>query len=667
MKRPKLKELAYMLGVYSNKTIPQTYIGEFSNYELLLTLLQKINEIIERCNLYNDAINEISKLLDDLETEIKAEVTRILNEMYDNGEFDEILKEFAEDFLETYLNDRPLNSALNFRRVHRGLYNIGDNDRYYTLAIRPCHMQGATYVNYNGIDYYVYCLMFYGINTDWHLNTGVILAYDVATGLCAGGVAVAMQHMNSMDYNPKDQFLYVAGCWVYESPSDEDGSPSSMIYRIHMGEIVDVDKGGLNKDFINNLNTYAVPDTLKLCDEGLAYHPSYPSANYSARDMRELNDNPYLVWNPEHPTNHISYSNDLPANQIYIGTKRGLLYIYDWENNTIIDQIGSSSLNIKLYDVYGSATAQSGCVCGDYYYLILYNPSCIVRCNLKTQEIEYTYELEQIVDNGYWVAGEWEDLKVRDNGDLYIFTSLNVFQGHMTQFKLGQVFKSNVFYNTICHDVPDKKEPLVIFVNRFTHNNNPDGRPNNVSGTAFKTIFEAVCFANNNNVADVINIEMETSSVYGIEISTPKKIFIRRLESLYGEYTDLGNQEKSAIGGILCSGAGNVVLTLLDIHNSYPTNHLPFNAYLRFWQSHVVMDNVFISRNDESIQTAIQCYSGTLSMSGKYSVANGNFTVESEHTSGDNGIEWGGSTFIDSGDSIINAHNWATRNTNVIA
>lgn len=86
--RPKLRELAYMLGVYSNKTIPQTYINEFSNYELLLTVINKVNEIVERCSKYDDVINEIINYLDTLDNQ----VIEYLDNLKNTGYIAEVIK-----------------------------------------------------------------------------------------------------------------------------------------------------------------------------------------------------------------------------------------------------------------------------------------------------------------------------------------------------------------------------------------------------------------------------------------------------------------------------------------------------------------------------------------------------------------------------------------------
>ena len=87
--RPKLRELAYMLGVYSQKTIPQTYINELSNYELLLTILSKVNEIIERCGKYDEVINEVINYLDTLDDA----VIEYLDELKESGYIAEQIKE----------------------------------------------------------------------------------------------------------------------------------------------------------------------------------------------------------------------------------------------------------------------------------------------------------------------------------------------------------------------------------------------------------------------------------------------------------------------------------------------------------------------------------------------------------------------------------------------
>ena len=85
MSRPNLENLAYLLGVYSNSTIPQTYLNEMSNYELLLTVINKVNEIIERLGKYDEAINEVINYLNTLDDKVLKQVEDYLNILKDNG------------------------------------------------------------------------------------------------------------------------------------------------------------------------------------------------------------------------------------------------------------------------------------------------------------------------------------------------------------------------------------------------------------------------------------------------------------------------------------------------------------------------------------------------------------------------------------------------------
>ena len=85
MSRPNLENLAYLLGVYSNSTIPQTYLNEMSDYELLLTVINKVNEIIERLGKYDEAINEVINYLNTLDDKVLKQVEDYLNNLNNNG------------------------------------------------------------------------------------------------------------------------------------------------------------------------------------------------------------------------------------------------------------------------------------------------------------------------------------------------------------------------------------------------------------------------------------------------------------------------------------------------------------------------------------------------------------------------------------------------------
>lgn len=93
--RPNVEHIAYLLGLYNNSTIPQTYINEMSNYELLSLILNKVNEIIERCTIYDDSINEVINYLNTLDDKVLKQVNDYLEELKNNGYIAEQLKKIS--------------------------------------------------------------------------------------------------------------------------------------------------------------------------------------------------------------------------------------------------------------------------------------------------------------------------------------------------------------------------------------------------------------------------------------------------------------------------------------------------------------------------------------------------------------------------------------------
>lgn len=594
-----------------------------------------------------ELVDAVNKFNEDFEDMIKQEVVDTINAMYESGELRDIIAEIAEQ----YFARKPLDSQLDFRRIYRRYYNIGDNYRYQTIASRPCHVQSGTYITYNGIDYYVYNLVPNPVYKRGYSNSGLMVAVNVQTGAIEGQLYLPFQHFNSCDYNPHDQYLYVAGCLYYPFQDNPDLHPaSSNLYRIHASELIDLDKGGLNRN---------VSDPLVLMTT-----PYYVTTNYELYQMKPDETHEGVEGFRGTSTNHVSYSNNLPANHIYVGTGNATVYEYDWVNRTIVREMTSESLEALVGRVQldTNFTMQTGFIFENYLYILTHSPCMIMRCNLTTQKIEYTYQLPQILNNGYFCMGEPECLKIRDNGDMYMFSNLNNGQSEYQQFKTMQIFKTNIFANIGVLDIHDKKEVATIYVDRTRYMHNPRGTKDN----PFNTIFEAVTWCNNNEVADAFNINMQSNSNYAIEVITPKKVKIRRADAR--ELSEEGeNYEKMSIGGLVCSGAGNCIISNLSVHMSYPDPaSAGTSSYIRAWDSSLVCHNIYIAYANlgegKNITTAIALYFSTGLLSG-----GGNFTVGNGHSSGGDGIEWTAGTFIYDENSSFNAHTFAKTTRGVFA
>ena len=599
----------------------------FWDSPLPLELIQKaLMELKDITPTVEELKAKVDKLVNDLDGAVKEEVEKVINEMYESGEFDKILQESAE----SYLANMPLNTPLNFKRVYRALFNIGDNNRYASLNVRPSALQSGTYVSYNGIDYYIYCIIPEGVHSPGHSNTGDIIAVNVATGIIAGAVAVPFEHMNSCDYNPYDHNLYISGTLNYTNPSDTSSNPSNLVFTIGIEEIIGLSKGGLNKNFT---------DVLQL-DDISYYQPSYSTWDFG--DFAE--------W-PGVSTNNISYGNNLEANEMYVGYSYAMVYKVNFIHRTC-ELVGSSSLNTQIANLFGEnpgMVMQTGSIHGNYYYLVTHNPGLIIRCNLTTEKIEYIYNLPQLSDNGYYVIGEPECVKILDNGDIYLFTFSDIFQTIYRQYRICQIFKSNIFTNYNYLNIPDKKEPLTIYVDRLNKQSNPDGS----ASRPFNSIAEAIHFCNSTEVADAINVMLRSNSNMGVEVTANKKINIMTDSSHMSETGE--DYDKASIGGLICSGALLCILDNISVHMSYPEDYLP-SGYVQAYQSNLIFNRVYMSYNNQLSLNV--CYYMTFCTG--ILTGSGNFTVQNGYETTSNGIPWVSTGRFIQGTAIsFNAHGWA--------
>ena len=621
-KRPNLKRLAYMLAVYSNSTIPQTYMNEMSNYELLLTLFEKVNSIIERTNTVTDAVNEILDLLSDIDDTIIEDVNRIVNEMYENGDFDDILERVTAD----YINKYPTNSELDAKRIFRSLHNIGDNYAFLETATpRPSKLASGTYINnYLGQSFIVECLSISGIYSSGDRNAGAIVMYNASDGSVAGQIWVNMEHMNSIDFNPIDENFYVAGCLKYLDGNISQ--ESSLIYRFHISEII-------------NRNT-SITDLLALNPEQQsgAYQPTVYTRDLKLAEGGNSN----IVYG-----NNISYANNLPANQIYVGYGENSLEqmaIYDFAENKIIETLYSYELStaIRALKTKTGYTSQEGKVNGDYLYMITWNPSALVRINIKTQTIEHVYNLPQLLDRKKYLVGEYESVKVFDNGDCYFFSTTDINQGNRRQFRMAQCFSTNLKTGDIMSSDSGNRYIQTIIVDNQTNDKNPDG----TSAHPFKRIFEACLFASTAQTKSGFLIDMKRGDTFYAELNCSDRcIFL----------AGVSGDNKCEVGGIFVIG-GYCCIRNIATRYSLSRTQNPTSAYVNIYRANVNFDNVrIIANNVENVTTALRSEYSIMDWSGA-----GDFTVESGKQTESNGTPWTAGTFIYDTGSLINSHGWAT-------
>lgn len=510
---------------------------------------------------------KVDKLIADLDDGIKDEVARVINEMYESGEFENILKEAAQE----YLSNVPLNYDIDFHREYRNLYVIGDSRRYLASnVVRPSYMQGATIVTIQGFVYYVYCLIPSptGNNYGGIENTGVIVIYDSIQGRIAGQVPVTMGHMNSMCYNDKDGYLYISWTSTLVNGSDVG---STNISRISFNDILG-----------KNVNVTDFSETMQ-------------TVTYTTKSVDTTGTLMGGVGN-------LSYESKLNESEIYIGA-RAAVYKYNYDTNTVSDSLISNQLfnTIVNEQISKNFIWQNAIIKDNYCYLLTYKPCQIFRLNLTTQAIEYIYNLHQVMDNGNYSLGEPEALYLDDNGDMYVFSTARLNDKTYAEMDMIQVFKQNIFHNNVILStlkIIDSKR-ATVYVDNTSDSYNPDG----TSAKPFRIVTEAAFWAQSQKLYDGVTIELKTDSTWFIQLSTNKNIRIVNSSNPSIPYVDEYN--RASIGGIHSNGCGTVTLSGLRIYQSLINGRQSSYVYM--------LDGNFILNNNKVIPsanaTAETCYS----------------------------------------------------------
>lgn len=524
--------LPFLMAFVPYNIIPINELYAWSDSQKIHILFHKIAELVKATNDYDKVFTEIQDMLKDFDDEVTKKVDEILERMYEDGQFEPFLKQIAE----SYLADLPLNCEVDYKRIYRHLYEIGDSRRYDNAhSVRPSSAQGGTIVNYGGFKYLVYALIPAptGNDYDGYENTCVIVAYNLNSNTIAGQVKVQMCHANSIAYNEKDGYVYVAYGWQIQTggQGQNDTRVSRFLFTDMLGK---------------NVNTVNYRDNMTVI--------SYETKS---------------VYNSHGAIGYLSYDDELEANEIYVGVIADL-FKYNWETEEQSTNYCSPALINKIYNfkVQDNFYWQNGIKKGNYFYLLTWNKSQIFRINLTTQKIEYIYNLPICLDNRMFPMGEPEDLYLDDNGDMYIFTNSRINENAYAEMDMTQVFVQNIYTNDIpLTSLMEKRHKMVsgritVYVNRLYTGNNPDGS----SSKPFRYINEACFWAQGQQNYDGITIELLTDSNWFVHLSTNKNIRIQKSSNPVESYIDEYN--RASVGGFHCNGCGTVTLNGLRVYLS---------------------------------------------------------------------------------------------------
>lgn len=528
MARPKLKELAYMLGIYSNKTIPQTYIGEFSNYELLLALLNKVNEVIEQCNSYNEIMNEIQKVLDDMDDAIKEEVQKVLEELYESGEFDDILADVLSQYYASATAPKFTNPDTNrLFRICRKAHEFTNVD-LNTESAHFSFCQGGCMFIREGITYFVGCFVVGASDSQSRYTDDcdirIYRKYSEGWHFVKHAVKNVF-HGNSICYDDVNDLFYIAPSIQYVNEVQRN---MNTIFALDWNLDFAWGSGGVSFTELSKIsNVCCYNGEVFVCSDG-------------------INCSIYKV---------VSF--ETPELELYI----------------------SLDLNDARYTEFAKTYGLFGCglCCNDLYFFMGSTiPNAIIRINRTTKAIDWVYNLGEFGNNHEFKYGEFEGISVIGN-TVYFNTSI---QNHNIVHFLdyAQVFAFDYVNNSM---IPNKaltnqagSDYIILNVGNPASDVSSDtdafeiSNPNGDSKNWFPTLTEAILYANWQNYYKKVEISIKTRNILEpLCFATDKILFIEgnTYASKHSKDEDI-NTKWVHIGAVTITG-GTVTFQNVQIEN----------------------------------------------------------------------------------------------------
>lgn len=449
--KPDVDPIAVLRRFYCNRILPQVYDDSLSFEELLYGVLKKMNEVIEKVNSYDELINYVIDLLENLDKHIKETVTEQLQKWYDDGTLKEILAVICDPYFDEFrqeiaqikkdfvtFKNQPHSTYIDFERWLLGYTNRGENiknpqaetDRY------PVNQGGARYT-VGGNTYYVCAFVPRGYTLELHPTTAAVVIFNYSNGAQVARRDIeGLGHANSIVYNSKRNSLFIA-------TSEVNGTPSKTIFE-------------LNPTTLATIQKYPAPS---------GYNESAVSS--------------------------VAY--DATNDQMYISQG---LHVYEWDpaTNTASNMVALSNpgFDYIMQVVKANATA---------FVMLTYSPNTI-RIYDKAGVYIRQFTIPQYLDNQRFWSGEFEDITVNDKFYVYAnsqgITAVNpmdsmisiwrgsLLQGTPSSIKQTTTQGQGVGYSTINN---------IVYVNndadiggRYHLNRSPNG----TKESPFTQIFQAM-------------------------------------------------------------------------------------------------------------------------------------------------------------------------------
>lgn len=499
-------------------SLPALYGLGLTDYEILVRLIQAINEAIERVNSWSDLAEQLQKYLNELDETVKNKVIEEIEKLYNDGTLKEIIKELANGYMQDLLRVPNKSTYLDFARLFRRYYNVGENNTYVTDPNQYTYAQGCVRFVHNNIEMCAVAYKCSNHSSYRYDNNAIIRVYNMATGQqVASGLSLTVGHANSLAYDDKTGYLYIA--WNYTNPTGTSAQQN-----------------------VKSVSRILVDDLIA-----------------GKKDS-------FLTRSPNHNFNS-SATVSCYNGKLYVGQRNNFCE-YDFDTNEIKNTIVLSGDDLK-----GITYIQDMSITQDYIFLLSYLPSKIFMYDKETKKLIWAYNIPDYLNNHEYRSLEPEAITVLDNGDIYLFTGGHTAKKDFNCYDMMQVFKQNIYDNKIAFTNPTASDRpgrnIVLYVDNGFYLSNLNENPNGDENNPFAFIQEALMYAEDCQKISKASIELKSShGGFTCYVCSSKDIYIYKNADVSGDVY---------IGGLAVDGATN--FTIRDIHlQGHGNNHIELSG-----------------------------------------------------------------------------------------
>ena len=489
-----------------------------------------------------DTLQDILKWIENTDSKIKEEVTKVVWQMYENGELQQIIKDVTNEYIVEQMANAPKCQSIDFKRKTSHLtqtydYSYGDsagnfNSQHYQV------LQGACHFKRNGLSYFAYYQINNNSKTDYYYsNVGNLSIYD-ENGVKQFEGLLEAGHGNDITYHPvRDELLI---CWS----SRYVNKVSEKSFNISGVSLKNGFNGITKKGNLIQANVYTIDRVIN----GL---------QYAEFDNNLYAFNQYQVYQID----------DLDKGKVH-----GIHDLYEQINNP------NSTVNGQLLNTLNSDnnynTNQTAAISENYVYYLRFNPNVIIRYNRKLNIFDTAFQIPNCLDDGKFNVGEPESIDVEEDGTCYLHCYSYLGHRQITCHTIVQSFVTNIVNPAMAPNV-NLTSGANLVADPYSRAIYVDSRQNisNPSGSElspFRSVDEACWFAN--NARWCTNRQIYVNVVYE-EVHTP--IWIGSNAGsviLRTAPTESEKNIRNSIGNVFGEGNACIVITDLQVLNRIPKN-----------------------------------------------------------------------------------------------